>query len=86
MPSKIEIRQQHAAGTVLGHFYTELEPEEVRQTLTDHGIGALTDEVGIYIPEINDAHELPFHSRPDIMVGDIIPIEKFAYQTILERE
>jgi hypothetical protein len=29
---------------------------------------------------------LPFHSRPDVIVGNIIRIDNAAYQTILERE
>ena len=86
MASKIEIRQRDPRGTLLGFFYTRLEPEEVRQSLTSHGIRALADEAGIYIPELNDAHRLPFHSRPDVMAGDIIRIDNAAYQTILERE
>jgi hypothetical protein len=35
---------------------------------------------------MNDPHETPFHARPDVMVGDIIPFEDAAYQTILARE
>jgi hypothetical protein len=86
MASKVEIRQHDPEGTLLGYFYMHLEPEEVRPKLTAHGLGALADEAGIFIPEINDAHMLPFHSRPDVIVGDIIRIDNAAYQTILERE
>jgi hypothetical protein len=86
MASKIEIRQHDPGGTLLGYFYMHLEPEEVRQNLTARGTRALADEAGIYIPEINDAHMLPFHSRPDVVVGNIIRIDNAAYQTILERE
>jgi hypothetical protein len=86
MASKIEIRQHDPGGTLLGYFYMHLEPEEVRQNLTTHGIGALAHETGIFIPEINDPHMLPFHSRPDVIVGNIVRIDNAAYQTILERE
>ena len=85
MASKIEIRQRDV-GTLLGYFYTYLEPDDVRQRLTAQGMRALTEDVGIYIPEINDPHETPFYDRPDIIVGEITAMEPAAYQTILERE
>jgi hypothetical protein len=46
---------------------------------------ALTEDGGIYIPEINDPHETPFYDRPDIIVGEITAIEPATYQTILDR-
>ena len=85
MASKIEIRQRDT-GTLLGHFYAHLEPDDIRQHLTAHGMNAFAEDLGIYIPEMNDPHETPFHARPDVMVGDIIPFEAAAYQTILARE
>jgi hypothetical protein len=45
---------------------------------------ALTEDGGIYIPEINDPHETPFYDRPDIIVGEITAIEPATYQTILD--
>ena len=47
---------------------------------------AFAEDLGIYIPEMNDPHETPFHDRPDVMMGDIIPCEAGASQTILARE
>jgi hypothetical protein len=85
MAGKIEIKQRET-GTLLGYFYTPLEPDEVRQQLTTHGMRAFTEGIGIYIPELNDPHETPFYDRPDIIVGEITTIEPAAYQTILERE
>jgi hypothetical protein len=85
MASKIDIRQRDD-GTLLGCFYTHLEPDDVRQRLTAQGMRAFTEDVGIYIPEINDPQETPFYDRPDIMVGEITAIDPAAYQTILERE
>jgi hypothetical protein len=82
MASKIDIRQQDT-GTLLGYFYTHLEPHDIRQRLTAHGMRAFED-VGIYIPEINDPHETPFYDRPDVIVGEITAIDNSAYQTILE--
>jgi len=85
MASKIEIRQRDD-GTLLGYFYTPLEPDDVRQRLTAQGMRAFAENFGIYIPEINDPHETPFYDRPDIMVGAITAIDPAAYQTIMERE
>jgi hypothetical protein len=85
MASKIEIRQRET-GTLLGYFYTPLEPDEVRQQLTAQGLRAFAEGIGIYIPELNDPHETPFYDRPDIIVGAITAMEPAAYQTILERE
>jgi hypothetical protein len=85
MASKIDIRQRET-GTLLGCFYTHLEPDDVRQRLTAQGMRTFTEDVGIYIPEINDPQETPFYDRPDIVVGAITAIEPSAYQTILARE
>ena len=85
MASQIEIRQRDA-GTLLGYFYAALEPDDVRQHLTAQGMRAFAEDVGIYIPEINDPQETPFYHRPDILVGEITAMESFAYQTILDRE
>jgi hypothetical protein len=85
MASKIDIRQRETR-TLLGSFYTHLEPDDVRQRLTAQGIRALMENVGIYIPEINDPDETPFYDRPEVIVGEITAIEPSAYQTILERE
>jgi hypothetical protein len=85
MASQIDIRQRET-GALLGHFYAALEPDEVRQLLTAHGMRAFAEDLGISIPEMNDPHPTPFHDRPDVMVGDIIPFEDAAYQTILARE
>jgi hypothetical protein len=85
MASKIEIRQRET-GTLLGYFYTPLEPDDVRQQLTAQGLRAFAEGIGIYIPELNDPHETPFYDRPDIIVGAITAMEPAAYQTILERE
>ena len=83
MASKIEIRQRNT-GTLLGHFYAHLEPDDVRQHLAAHGMGAFGEDFGIYIPEINDRHETPFYHQPDVIVGEITAIDNSAYQTILE--
>jgi len=85
MASQIDIRQRET-GALLGHFYAAFEPDEVRQLLTAHGMRVFAEDLGIYIPEINDPHKTLFHDRPDVMVGDIIPFEDAAYQTILARE
>jgi hypothetical protein len=85
MASKIEIRQRDT-GILLGHFYAHLEPDDVRQHLTAHGMRAFAEGFGIYLPEINDPHETPFYHRPDIIVGEITAVDNAAYQTILERE
>jgi len=85
MASKLEIRQRET-GTLLGYLYTHLEPDDVRQRLTAHGMRAFTEDVGIDIPEINDPHETPFYDRPDMIVGEITAIEQSTDQTILERE
>jgi hypothetical protein len=84
MASKIDIRQRDT-GMLLGCFYTHLEPDDVRQRLTTQGMRALTEDGGIYIPEINDPHETPFYDRPDSIVGEITAIDPSAYQTILAR-
>ncbi len=84
MASKIEIRQRET-GTLLGYFYTHLEPDEVRQRLTARGLRAFAEDVGLYIPEINDPQETPFDDRPDILVGAITALDPAAYQTILAR-
>jgi hypothetical protein len=84
MASKIDIRQREA-GTLLGHFYTHLEPDDVRQLFAAHGMGAFAEGVGIYIPEINDPRETPFYHQPDVIVGEVTAIDPAAYQTILER-
>jgi hypothetical protein len=83
MASKIEIRQRDT-GTLLGHFYAHLEPDDIRQHLTAHGMSAFVEDLGIYIPEINDPHATPFYHRPDVIVGEITAIDNSAYQTILE--
>jgi hypothetical protein len=83
MASKIEIRQRDT-GTLLGHFYAHLEPDDIRQRLTAHGMSAFAEDLGIYIPEINDPHATPFYHRPDVIVGEITAIDNSAYQTILE--
>ena len=44
---------------------------------------AFAEDLGIYILEMNDPHETPFHDRPDVMVGDISSFEDVASQTIL---
>jgi hypothetical protein len=85
MASKIDIRQRDDR-TLLGCFYTPIEPDDVRQHLTAQGMRAFAENFGIYIPEINDPHETPFYDRPDIMVGEITAIDPAAYQTILARE
>jgi hypothetical protein len=84
MASKIEIRQ-HQTGTLLGYFYTHLEPDDVRQRLTARGLRAFAEGVGLYIPEINDPQETPFYDRPDVLVGEITALDPAAYQTILAR-
>jgi hypothetical protein len=84
MASKIDIRQRDT-GTLLGYFYTPLEPDDVRQQLTVQGMQTFAEDAGIYIPELNDPQETPFYDRPDIMVGEITAIEPSAYQTILAR-
>jgi hypothetical protein len=84
MASKIDIRHRES-GTLLGSFYTPLEPDDVRQHLTAQGMQAFAEDFGIYIPEINDPHETPFYDRPEIVVGEITAIEPSTYQTILER-
>jgi hypothetical protein len=83
--SKIDLRQRDT-GTLLGYFYTPLEPDDVRQQLTVRGLHTFAEDAGIYIPEINDLQETPFYDRPDIIVGEITAIEPSAYQTILARE
>jgi hypothetical protein len=85
MASKIGIRQRDT-GTLLGYFYTHLEPNDVRQQLTAQGLRVFAEDVGLYIPEINDPHETPFYDRPDIIVGAITALDLAAYQTILARE
>src|SRR5687768_5801939 len=60
MASKIEIKQRET-GTLLGYFYTPLEPDDIRQQLTAQGMRAFAEDVGIYLPEINDPHETPFY-------------------------
>ena len=85
MASKIEIRQR-PTGTLLGYFYTPLEPDDVRQHLTAQGMRAFAEDFGIYIPEINEPYETPFYHRPDSIVGEITAIEPSTYQTILARE
>jgi hypothetical protein len=47
-------------------------------------MSAFTEDLGIYIPEINDPHATPFYHRPDVIVGEITAIDNSAYQTILE--
>ncbi len=85
MASKIEIRQRQT-GTLLGYFYTQLEPDHIRQHLTAHGLRAFAEDVGLYIPELNDPQETPFYQRPDVLVGAITALDLSAYQTILARE
>jgi hypothetical protein len=84
MASKIEIRQRET-GTLLGHFYAHLDADDVRQHLTAHGMAAFAEDLGFFIPEINDPHETPFYHRPDVIVGAISAIDDATYQTILER-
>ena len=84
MASKMTIRHRDR-GTLLGSFYTLLEPDDVRQHLTAQGMHAFAEDCGISIPEINDPHETPFDDRPEITVGEITAIEPSTYQTILER-
>jgi hypothetical protein len=84
MASKIEIRQRDA-GTLLGYFYTHIEPDDVRQLLTARGLRAFAEGIGLYIPEINDPRATPFYDRPDILVGAITALDPAAYQTILAR-
>ena len=84
MASQIDIRQRDT-GTLLGYFYTPLEPDDVRQHLTAQGMRAFAEDFGIDIPDINDPHETPFYHRPDTMVGEITAIEPSTYQTILAR-
>ena len=83
MASQIDMRQRET-GALLGHFYAALEPDEVRQHLTAHGMRAFAEDLGIYIPEINDPHATPFYHRPDVIVGEITAIDNSAYQTILK--
>jgi hypothetical protein len=85
MASQIAMRPRET-GALLGHVYAALEPDEVRQHLTAHGMRAFVEDFGISIPEMHDPHGTPFHARPDVMVGDIIPCEDAADQTILARE
>jgi hypothetical protein len=73
-------------GAFLGHLYAALEPDEVRQSRTARGMRAFAEDVGIDIPERNAPHETPFHDRPDVMMGDIIPFEAGTSQTILARD
>jgi hypothetical protein len=67
-------------------LYAALEPDEVRHHRTARGMRAFAEDLGIYLPERNDPHETPFHDRPDVMMGDIIPFEAAASQTTLARE
>jgi hypothetical protein len=55
-----------------------------KEVLARASMRALTEDGGIYIPEINDPHETPFYDRPDIIVGEITAIEPATYQTILD--
>jgi hypothetical protein len=84
MASKIEIRQGDAE-TLLGYFYTHLEPEDVRQRLTARGLRAFAEDVGLYIPDFNDPPVTAFYDRPDILVGAITALDPAAYQTLLAR-
>ena len=84
MASTIEIRPRET-GTLLGHFYAQLDPDDVRQHLTAHGMEAFAEDLGFFIPEINDPHETAFYHRPDVIVGAISAIDEATYQTILER-
>jgi hypothetical protein len=84
MASKVDIRQRDT-GTLLGYFYTPLEPDDVRQQLTAQGLHALVEAAGIYIPEINDPQNTPFYDRPETIVGEITAIDPSAYQTIVAR-
>ena len=85
MASQIESRQCDD-GTLLGYFYAALEPDDVQQHIAAEGLLAFAEDFGIYIPEINDPHEMPFYHRPDIVVGEVTTLDFSAYQTILERE
>ena len=67
-------------------MYAALEPDEVRHHRTARGMRAFAEDLGIYLPERNDPHETPFHDRPDVMMGDIIPFEAAASQTTLACE
>ena len=82
MASQIDMRPRET-GAFLGHLYAALEPDEVRQSQTARGMRAFAEDIGISIPERNDPHETPFHERSDVIVGDIIPFEAAASQTIL---
>jgi hypothetical protein len=73
-------------GAFLGHLYAALEPDAVRQSRTARGMQAFAEDVGSYLPEMNDPHETPFHERPDVLMGDIILFEAAACQTILARD
>jgi hypothetical protein len=84
MASKIEIRHGDS-GTLLGYFYTHLEPDDVRQRLTARGLRAFAADVGLYIPEINDPQATPFYDRPDLLAGEVTALDPSAYQTILAR-
>jgi hypothetical protein len=84
MASKIEIRQRET-GTLLGDFYTHLAPDAVRQQLTARGMHAFAEDLGVFIPEINDPHATLFYNRPDVIVGGISVIDDATYQTILQR-
>jgi hypothetical protein len=75
MASQIEIRQRET-GTLLGHFYAALEPDEVRQLLTAQGMRVFAEDLGISIPEMNDPHETPFHGRPDVLGGGHHPLRR----------
>ena len=57
-------------------MYAALEPDEVRHHRTARGMRAFAEDLGIYLPEMNDPHETPFHDRPDVMMGDITPPSK----------
>jgi hypothetical protein len=82
---QIDMRPRET-GAFLGHLYAALEPDEVQQSRTARGLRAFAEDVGSYLPERNDPHETPFHERPDVMMGDIIPFAAAASQTILARD
>jgi hypothetical protein len=84
MARQIDMRP-YETGAFLSHLYAALEPDAVRQSRTARGMQAFAEDVGSYLPERNDPHETPCYERPDVMMGDIIPFEAAACQTILAR-
>ena len=85
MASKVEIRHRDD-GALLGYFYTHLDPQDLRRHVAAHGMQAFAEDLGIFIPEINDPYATPVYDRPGVIVGRMTTIDDETYQTILARE